>query len=212
MACCGGLKSFDENRRVVMGMACLFTVASLTLTIVALSAASDNTDVIKSTAWTYTDYGGGKEAYFGIFKSVIEFPGFTATETWEDCADTSSDCDDCQEAGETAVATSIVIVISCLISLWMNLMRFGDDDANWKKNVGVFAAVLGKLCSMTAVIVYGTTCYSDIYNDISKSGTSVSYGFGAMMAVVGCKLIEVFLHLLLPVRSTSLSGAVVNNV
>jgi hypothetical protein len=192
-----GLKTFDDNRAVIMFTLAAFSFLAVIFSAVPVASASFNTTDIKNTCWTYGESDDDDEIWIGLSKVVFSVNGRTETTGWgsADCeklsyTDDGSFCSDCQDSCLGAVSMVIMNLITAIPNIKGNIERSTrNGDRNCEKVFAVITSTIGFFSTLSAIAIYVDGCQNGLPTSINR--TDMTYHTGPGLA---CLAIATFLQ------------------
>lgn len=160
-----------------------------------MSGSSDDDDTVENTAWTHGKYdknGLTFDIYYGLTRVVGEGGGLD----YADCS--SGDCQNCEDAGNTALNCSIFLFLCTMVLMISSVLRIVSDKVLHKTTFIVVSAVA------LLVMIIGMGSWNDqCVSGLPTDGYTYSLGPGlsSMVAAFFFILISMILHLLIPVSA-----------
>ena len=213
---CSGFGSayYNTHRHLIFGALVIISLIGFVFTLAGLfPAASDSRSVVQNVPWTTVEVdsesGRDYNFYFGLFHMVEKRTTVTGDVTYKDISFDSDDCTDswcqeCDDAGVTAMATLAVSFALQLGTIFQLYSRgFGNDDA-LHKFWGIILEIV--IFSLLAIGLgnYSKNCHDAIpvnfVDGVDGSYQQYGAGFGLMVCVMLFRFPIFLFHYLTPVK------------
>jgi hypothetical protein len=191
-----------------MFVAAGFSFLAIIVCIVSLCSMSYNNSQVKNTNWTY-GYTSEFEFYVGLYEIIVIAPRFGEVSfSWKYYE--HGYYADCKDACNVSIYSVIFALITCIPTILTDLQRSTvKGDFNCQKVMGVVTGLMGTISTLLALSFYADGCYSNLpFND--AAGEEIAWelgpGFVCLLVATLLKLINLFIHLLMPVEQRDDEG------
>jgi hypothetical protein len=202
-----GLSFMGRNIRVVMIVTSIIAGVSMVLFITALTARTDQGDIIQNVSWTYAKYESGSTTYqvyyglSGIFE-VVSLSGVTSSTyiSYDSDVCDFSTCSTCNKAATSEFGLTLSCFCFTLAVIILSLLRLRYDHAGVKISA-VAGSFLTLLLSCSAFGNWRQTCYNSVNDNYSSYGYTINNGPAFNIEVAGFffMILVFILHLITPV-------------
>jgi len=205
-ACCRkcgtcGSESCRDNRANLMLFAAFLSFLGLVLQIVAVVGTSTKDMDVINTAWTVHN-GDLIDSYVGLNEVVVCVDGERDNDHchgfgWDDtaCPESFTHCDECKDACDATIMTSITSVITAIPQFTTDIQRSTiAGDVNCQKVFGVLTGCLGFLLTLSSLATYADGCHNNL-----PDGYEFGPGFVCILIATLLKPLDVLFHAILPV-------------
>jgi hypothetical protein len=191
-----GLSFMKSKRSVIMIITTVLNVVSFVLLCVAMAGASNDSGVIKSSAWTLGKFDGDLDLWVGL-KS---FTGVGGTFEWDSNACVANYCDKCSTAGENALNATAIAFVCTIGIVILSILRFRPSDMVVLKVTSCIISLVAFFCLIIAMGVWSNQCVDSL-----PSGYDYTLGAGFNCVVVSFLVLfyTFIVHLLTPVDFSS---------
>lgn len=165
---------FENNRGSVMIVNIAICCLAFILTIVSMSGNSTTSSTVKNGAWTLgLNNNDDIIAWYGLQQVVVNNDG---DYSYSNCNQYSY-CSDCENAGHTALNSSVFVFFFNIAMLVLSILRRdGSGDTPTKKVVAVTVMSVSLLVMIIAMGTWNNQCVSNL-----PTSGSITYALGPGM-------------------------------
>jgi hypothetical protein len=197
-----GLSMFNSVKFQLMIVIMVLNFIALIILCVSLAGDSETLSVIKTSSWTYGKYKYNGEAavWFGL--KTFGDGDFTFNYASCDGGDDYWDCNVCETPGQTAVSTTAIAFISCLVGIVISFLRMRQGaDLTFYKLFAVLTSLVGLFCLVIAMATWQVQCVNTLPTEFLDY--VLGPGFNCALAAFFLLCLTCVLHLLTPVSGTA---------
>jgi hypothetical protein len=154
---------FENNRASIMIVNIAIGCLSFILLCVSMSGNSNTSSTIKNGAWTLgLSSSDNIVAWYGLQSAVGNDNGTTS---YSDCKSATA-CSDCEDAGHTALNSTVFVFLFNLAMIVLSLLRKdGGGDSPVKKLVAVVLMSVSLLTMIIAMGAWNNQCVQNLPTD-----------------------------------------------
>ena len=218
-----GYEYFDVNRRFYLGLASIFTIFAMFLTIWGCFALSTNSSIVQRTYWAAgTGINSTSQEYFSMYVGLrsLEYvncvfvPGYNSYPSncaLQTIAYSSSECISgpvaeactaCSNSASAMWATAFMSCASMILSLAGAQTRMRNKaDVPVQKLLGMFSELWGALSLAVALFIFQDKCFHQLHTTFNAKVLTTTFWVGpglycyAVCCISGIVLCVIYLCL-----------------
>lgn len=183
---------------IFMGLSAVLCFFSAIILCVSMAGASNTDDIIKSSSWTLGYIDNSVDYWFGLKSYYYSAFGISGTISYDSNACNVSFCDKCSQAGETALNSSAIAFICCVVAIITSALRIRQGgDKIVLKITSVLVSVIAWFCLVIGMASWANQCA----DNLPSSGVDYKLGPGFSCAVAAFIFLftVILVHLFTPV-------------